>query len=110
MTGCWTDHDPSLSRAKPPPDLASLGWVTELLPDRRMGMRRYLLAAIWPAGLAAITSATLIAARRAPVSPSVDPPDPGEASWAKDLIRLGVISGAGGVLSYHVMALIGPPV
>lgn len=69
-------------------------------------MRRYLLVAIWPAGLAAITSATLIAARRASAAPTVDPP--GEASWAKDLIKLGATSGVGGVLSYHVMALIGP--
>ena len=28
-------------------------------------MRRYLLVALWPAGLAAITAATVIAARRA---------------------------------------------
>jgi hypothetical protein len=32
-------------------------------------MRRYLLVALWPAGLAAIAAATVIAARRAPGSP-----------------------------------------
>src|SRR5437764_10820488 len=46
-------------------------------------MRRYLLAARWPAGLTAIAAATVMAARRAPGSPSpaaaVDPPGPGEA-------------------------------
>ena len=71
-------------------------------------MRRYLLAALWPAGLAAITSATLVAARQASAAPAVAAADPGEASCAKDLIRLGAISAAGGVLSYHLMALIGP--
>ena len=43
-------------------------------------MRRYLLAAIWPAGLAAIASATLVAAQRASSSPgqaAVAPLDPG---------------------------------
>jgi membrane-associated phospholipid phosphatase len=76
-------------------------------------MRRYLLAAIWPAGLAAIASATLVAAQRASSSPgqaAVTPLDPGPDNWAKDLIRLGAISGAGGVLSYQVMTLIGPAV
>lgn len=34
-------------------------------------MRRYLLVALWPAGLAAIAAATVIAARRAPVSPGL---------------------------------------
>src|SRR6266513_2821578 len=46
-------------------------------------MRRYLLAALWPAGLTAIAAATVMAARRAPGPPSpaaaVDPPGPGEA-------------------------------
>ena len=76
-------------------------------------MRRYLLAAIWPAGLAAIGSATLIAARQAaasPGQPAAGPLDPGENSWAKDLVRLGAIGGAGGVVSYRMMALIGPSV
>src|SRR5712692_7157815 len=34
-------------------------------------MRRYLLVALWPAGLAAIAAATVIVARRAPVSPAL---------------------------------------
>src|SRR5579884_687009 len=33
-------------------------------------MRRYLLAALWPAGMAAIAAATVIAARRGPASPA----------------------------------------
>ena len=40
-------------------------------------MRRYLLVALWPVGIAAITAATVIAARRAPASPvlaAVDDP------------------------------------
>jgi len=133
-------------------------------------MRRYLLVALWPAGIAAITAASVIAARRAPASapapcapaPADDlvasrdgaqpsgtadqaGPDgvrpaegmqaslngaaqaahpaatiPGAAGrlsglaagpdWMPDLIRLGAISCAGGVLSYGVMALLGPTV
>jgi hypothetical protein len=113
-------------------------------------MRRYLLVALWPAGIAAITAATIIAARRAPASPAVaagdDPAgslngaqpagaasrdaqengaqpgtaDPGAAGtdgaaaarpdWLPDLIKLGAVSCAGGVLSYGVMALLGPTV
>src|SRR5436190_7442554 len=103
------------------------------IPGEADGMRRYLLAALWPAGLAAIAAATVTAARRAPAppSPAVDPPGPGEAGppavaaepsgtaaepsgtsepaaacsgdWARDLIRLGAISGAGGALSYGVL-------
>jgi PAP2 superfamily len=124
--------------------------------ERLHGMRRYLLVALWPAGLAAIAAATVIAARRAPGSPppppapapaagdpadqaspgpaAGDPADqasPGSASeavgvagtpgricglaaarpdWLPDLIRLGAIGGAGGIVSYGVMALLGPPV
>ena len=33
-------------------------------------MRRYLLVALWPAGLAAIAAATVVAARRVPASPA----------------------------------------
>jgi membrane-associated phospholipid phosphatase len=33
-------------------------------------MRRYLLVALWPAGIAAIAAATIIAARRSPASPA----------------------------------------
>ncbi len=129
-------------------------------------MRRYLLVALWPAGMAAIAAATLRAARRAgdPARPSpaggtpggggdggpdqhgavaslgpdgaptevepARPPDapaavstrapeprsrrgapvPNGGDIAYDLIRLGAISCAGGVLSYEVMALIGPPI
>ncbi|HUZ51856.1 MAG TPA: phosphatase PAP2 family protein [Streptosporangiaceae bacterium] len=43
-------------------------------------MRRYLLVALWPAGLAAIAAATVIAARRSPASPDTasdgPPPEP----------------------------------
>jgi membrane-associated phospholipid phosphatase len=50
-------------------------------------MRRYLLVALWPAGIAAIAAATAVAARRAPVSPArtaddlatSDPATPGSA-------------------------------
>ncbi|HLQ54721.1 MAG TPA: hypothetical protein VK162_10655 [Streptosporangiaceae bacterium] len=129
-------------------------------------MRRYLLVALWPAGLAAIAAATVIVARRAPVSPALaaadDPAGLGgtnpagtagragrdgaelaevtdtgagggdqpaaasaaiqEASrspsgalaarpdWMPDLIRFGALSCAGGVVSYGVMALLGPPI
>jgi hypothetical protein len=131
-------------------------------------MRRYLLVALWPAGLAAIAAATVIAARRTPVSatrPAGDPADGAAADgamangamangaaaqpaghvdqagqdgatlsgvtgaagirgtagglsgpaaalpdWVPGLVKLGVISGAGGLASYGVMTLLGPPV
>jgi hypothetical protein len=127
-------------------------------------MRRYLLVALWPAGLAAIAAATVIAARRTPVPVAhaaaddrdgQDRPEPGAASqagrdgawpaeggeasavgagppgavaalaresagprpgpaarpdWLPDLIRFGAASCAGGVLSYGVMAVLGPPI
>ena len=133
-------------------------------------MRRYLLVALWPAGIAAITAATIIAARRAaPASPAVAADDPAGSmngaqpgtadagaagadsagaagadagagagedglawpasasgrvpaafrrlsdpaarpDWLPDLIKLGAVSCAGGVLSYGVMALLGPTV
>jgi membrane-associated phospholipid phosphatase len=123
-------------------------------------MRRYLLAALWPAGEAAIAAATVRAARRAPrrqgqadraVPGRLGPfPELGAAlpglidgasrfgsvlagplgrsaearrearressgstalpDWAPDLIRLGVITGAGGLMAYEVMKLIGPAV
>jgi predicted secreted protein len=105
-----------------------------------MGMRRYLLAALWPAGLGAIAAATVIAARRAPAAPALavadDPAGPDEAepdgsaergrdavplagvpdlaparpAVARDVIRLGAISCAGGVAAYGVMRLLGPPI
>ncbi len=127
-------------------------------------MRRYLLVALWPAGLAAITAATVIAARRSPgsrVLPAGDPAaeagaepagtadqaerdgarlsgpartgepghpwpaavtaiqagpggHPGPAAslpdWVPGLIKLGAIGAAGGLASYGVMSLLGPPV
>ena len=130
-------------------------------------MRRYLLVALWPAGIAAIAAATVIAARRAPVSPALATADdladqetgpapagaadraeqdgaqfaevtdagvngaarPAAASarvpeafrrlsdraasqpdWVPGLVRLSVISCAGGIASYGVMALLGPTV
>jgi hypothetical protein len=128
-------------------------------------MRRYLLVALLPAGLAAIAAATVIAARRVPPSPApptgepaaqaagepADPADqarrdgaslsgvtgtgnPGSAGtasgavgiqeapgwlaeraaarldWVPGLIGLGAIGSAGGLVSYGVMALLGPPV
>jgi hypothetical protein len=43
-----------------------------------MGMRRYLLVALWPAGMAAITAATVVALRRAPSGqPAAAPPGSG---------------------------------
>jgi hypothetical protein len=97
-----------------------------------MGMRRYLLVALWPAGLAAIGAATVLAARRAqaaapaaPAEPAGDaegqpvysPPGrsdasatPGDVSWPSDLLRLGAISAAGGCAGYTVMRLIGPAI
>jgi hypothetical protein len=117
-------------------------------------MRRYLLVALWPAGIAAITAATIIAARRASASPAAAADDPAggmngaepagatsraaqengaqpgtadagadsagaagagagagaRPDWLPDLIKLGAVSCAGGVLSYGVMALLGPTV
>jgi hypothetical protein len=127
-------------------------------------MRRYLLVALWPAGLAAIAAATVVAARRTPVAaapavgeaarqaamepagpvdqaerdgapasgtadtgPGQDWPAagghgiqgiparrswPGAAlpDWVPGLIKLGTVSGAGGLASYGVMTLLGPPV
>jgi hypothetical protein len=141
-------------------------------------MRRYLLVALWPAGLAAITAATVVAARRASAAPATrgragedgtqparamqqrhdgaaptetaDPArngdarhdgrlvaDPGQRraggnpspkaadpgrngrvsgpvggppEWVSDLVKLGACSAAGGVFSYGMMALLGPPV
>jgi membrane-associated phospholipid phosphatase len=123
-------------------------------------VRRYLLAALWPAGEAAIAAATVRAARRAPRRqgwpgrdasggsdhfPVLDAALPGlingafrfgsvlvrparrsgnagrEArsgfsgpaelpDWVPDLIRFGAITGAGGLVTYEVMKLIGPAV
>jgi hypothetical protein len=99
-----------------------------------MGMRRYLLVALWPAGMTAIAAAVAVAARRAPVTPlqpahgdpgdqDVAEPeeyeeyedafgdhDPQLPGWRQGLIQLAAISIAGGVLSYRVMELIGRPV
>jgi len=123
-------------------------------------VRRYLLAAVWPAGEAAIAAATVRAARRAPrrrgpadraVSggpgrlPELDAVLPGLINgafrfgsllttpagrrgkarrdarpgfsgpaglpgWVPALIRLGTVTGAGGLMAYEVMRLIGPAV
>jgi PAP2 superfamily len=98
-------------------------------------MRRYLLVALWPTGLAAIAAATVIAIRREPASPAMaanEPPDsavakPSDAAqkgdpggqfepaaarrdWVPGLIRLGAIGAAGGIAAYGIMALLGPPV
>jgi membrane-associated phospholipid phosphatase len=103
-------------------------------------MRRYLLVALWPAGMAAIAAATAVAARRASTRP--DPPAPrdlraratGPAGTAEraerngsgpaerdgtpavqpsllpDLVRLGAIGCADGVVAYGIMSLLGPTV
>jgi len=119
-------------------------------------MRRYLLAALLPAGLTAIAVATVVAVRRTPVSPAdafsdargetsdrpgrtaaelsdtadnvrqegVQGSQPTEVTateepglckstardWVPALIRLGAISGVGGILAYEVMAKLGPPI
>jgi membrane-associated phospholipid phosphatase len=113
-------------------------------------MRRYLVVALFPTGLATIALATIRAARRGPAPPaaarfgqagtaqgvgpervsgaepgpqraatpaaSTPPPassDNPAVEWqevAYDLVRLGAIASAGGVLSYQVMALLGPPI
>src|SRR5438874_10353816 len=95
--------------------LASLLWAPAWSRGDADGMRRYLLAALWPADLASIAAVTVLAARRAPASPSpvagvAGAAAPRAGDWATDLIRLGAISCAGGALSYAVMALLGPPV
>jgi len=107
-----------------------------------MGMRRYLLVALWPAGLAAIGAATILAARRVPAAQTdnaeafpdsplvrgsgtgptgsadavsgadIDETGTGSsaAGWAPDLLRLGVISTAGGFAAYAVMKIAAPAV
>lgn len=84
-------------------------------------MRRYLLVALWPVGLAAIAAATVAAARRGPSAPgraaldSAVPVSPGglpavSSDWVRDLIRLAAIGGTGGAASYKIMELLGRPV
>lgn len=100
-------------------------------------MRRYLLVALWPAGIAAITAATVVAARRAsrvddraPQRLQHGPNKQCDANRAADdaslvpagtgtpeapellpdLIRLGALSAAAGVAGYGVMSIIGPPI
>lgn len=84
-------------------------------------MRRYLLVALWPAGLAAIAAATAAVARRgvpAPGRAAADQGVPGGASgfgavssdWVGDLVRLVAIGGGGAAASYKIMALLGRPV
>ena len=84
-------------------------------------MRRYLLVALWPAGLAAIAAATAAAARRTSAAPgraAADQVVPGGASgfgavssdWVGDLVRLAAIGGGGAAASYKIMALLSRPV
>jgi hypothetical protein len=75
-------------------------------------MRRYLLVTALPAGLAAITAAAAIAARRRPAPPARPAAGvpAGTPAWPSGLLRLGVIGGTGGLVAYRVMALLGPPV
>jgi hypothetical protein len=46
-------------------------------------MRRYLLVALWPTGLAVIAAATVIAIRREPASPAMDADEPPDSALAK---------------------------
>lgn len=84
-------------------------------------MRRYLFAALWPVGLAAIAAATVAVARRGAAAPgqaAADQAVPGGASsfpdvsgdWVSDLVELIAISGAGVTASYKIMELLGRPV
>jgi hypothetical protein len=97
-------------------------------------VRRYLYVALWPAGLAAITAATVVAARRraqpgrapwraqpgrapwraqpggAELRAVADGARPPRADWPGDLAKLSAVSCAGGLLAYQAMALLGPPV
>ena len=81
-------------------------------------MRRYLLVALWPVGLAAIAAATAAAARRAPAAPALATADQGGAvgfgaassDWMGDLVRLAAIGGGGAAASYKILALLGRPV
>ena len=79
-------------------------------------MRRYLLVALWPAGLAAIAAVTVAAARRGPAAPDRAAADFASdfpvvsSDWVADLVRLAAISGAGVAASYKIMELLGRPV
>ena len=87
--------------------------------------RRYLLAAVWPAGEAAIVAATASAVRRAPgnrvarsgrrraVSRNLDgalPAPAGLPDWVQDSVRLSAVSCIDGAVAYGVMRLLGPAV
>jgi membrane-associated phospholipid phosphatase len=96
--------------------------------DRKTRIPSYLLAALWPAGQAAIAAATVYAVRRAARDGGSQPgrtrparkqfasarirfPDQDVLpELASDLVKLGVVTGAGGVLAYKVMELLGPAV
>jgi membrane-associated phospholipid phosphatase len=87
-------------------------------------MLRYLVVGLWPAGEAAIAAVTANAVRRASRAggskagrartaggawPRI--PRPAELpDWVPDLVGLGVLTCAGGVLAYKVMDLLGPTV
>jgi membrane-associated phospholipid phosphatase len=50
-------------------------------------MRRYLLVALWPAGMAAIAAAAVVAARRAPANPSHEAGrGPVDQNWAEPVL------------------------
>jgi hypothetical protein len=87
--------------------------------------RRYLLAAVWPAGEAAIVAATASAVRRASgnrathsgrrwvASRNLDGALPAPAQlpdWVQDSVRLSAVSCIDGAVAYGVMRLLGPAV
>ena len=87
--------------------------------------RRYLLAAVWPAGEAAIVAATTSAVRRASgnrvthsgrrwvASRNLDgalPAPAGLPDWVQDSVRLSAVSCIDGAVAYGVMRLLGPAV
>ena len=96
-------------------------------------MLRYLVVGLWPAGEAAIAAATVYAVRRASreggrqagraltAGPQQFPKLAGGAwprihrpagvpDWVSDLVGVGVLTCAGGVLAYKVMDQLGPTV
>src|ERR1700729_1053178 len=87
--------------------------------------RRYLLAAVWPAGEAAIVAATASAVRRASgnrathsgrrwvASRNLDGAllaPAGLPDWVQDSVRLSAVSCIDGAVAYGVMRLLGPAV
>ena len=90
------------------------------MKDWKTGMLRYLVVGLWPAGEAAIAAATVNAVRRASREGVGSRHDGGAwprihrpaelPDWVSDLVGLGVLTCAGGVLAYKVMDLLGPTV